>query len=78
MRSFLPLPLALVLAGCATTAEYRDTRAAVDADPLCASQPNGPHDPVALRCERQSTVELKRREAEPLDLEREGRDTPPR
>jgi hypothetical protein len=76
MRSLLLL-LPLALAGCAS-AEYRDTNAAVDADPLCASQPDGPNDPVALRCERQSTVELKRREAEPLDLKREGRDTPPR
>lgn len=76
MRPLLLL-LPLVLAGCAN-AEYRDTNAAVDADPLCASQPDGPHDPVALRCERQSTVELKRREAEPLDLKREGQDTPTR
>lgn len=76
MRSCLLL-LPLALAGCAT-AEYRDTNAAVDADPLCTSQPDGPNDPVALRCERKSTFELKRRETEPLDLEREGRDTPPR
>ena len=76
MRLHLLL-IPLALAGCAT-AEYRDTNAAVDADPLCASQPDGPHDPVAIRCERTATFEIKRRETEPLDLKREGRDTPPR
>ena len=78
LSPLLPSALALALAGCATTAEYRDTNATVDADPLCASQPDSPHTPVASRCERESSVQFKRREPEPLDLKREGRDTPPR
>ena len=41
------------LAACGT-AEVRDTNAAVDANPLCTSQPNQPGEPVASECERKT------------------------
>ncbi len=53
-RPVLPLlPLALALAaGACGGVKYRDTNAAVDANPLCASAPSQPGEPVSKDCER--------------------------
>jgi hypothetical protein len=44
--------------------------AAVDADPLCASQPDRPGEPIAKRCERVSggKITFGESKSEPLDL----------
>ena len=65
---------ALLLAGCAGTSDYRDTNAAVDANPLCASRPDPPGEPVARDCERRSEGSFStQRESRPVDF-RKGRD----
>lgn len=56
-----------VLVSACGSMEMRDTNAAVDADPLCASQPNQPNEPTATRCERRTEVKFERKR-EPLDL----------
>lgn len=73
--------LMLSLAGCGSTVEYRDTNAAVDADPLCASRPDRPGEPVAQRCVRETGGKLRfgDREEAPLDLSgRSRREQDPR
>lgn len=78
MRS-LPvlLPLCLVLGACGTTPQYRDTNAAVDADPLCASRPDQPNEPTGLRCERSTTVIYRSDDREkPVDFKRDKDDDP--
>lgn len=50
MRALSVLALAL-LAACSSY-EYRDTNAAVDANPLCMSRPSQPGEPVSRDCER--------------------------
>jgi hypothetical protein len=68
-RLVLPLFAAAAFTGCGTV-EYRDTNAAVDADPLCASQPDRPGEPIAKRCERVSggKITFGESKSEPLDL----------
>jgi hypothetical protein len=39
-------------AGACGSVEYRDSNAAVDANPLCASAPSQPGEPVSKDCER--------------------------
>jgi len=46
------LVAALSVGGCSGV-EYRDTNAAVDANPLCASRADRPGEPVAKECERE-------------------------
>jgi len=58
MRLLLPFVL-IALAGCAGAGEYKDTNAAVDANPLCTSQPDRPGEPVAKECERTQSYEIK-------------------
>ena len=75
MRSMLPAcAIALMLAGCAGTGEYHDTNAAVDANPMCASRPDRPGEPVSRDCERigRGTISSER-ESQPIDF-RKGRD----
>jgi hypothetical protein len=51
--------------------EYRDTNAAVDANPLCASAPNRPGEPVSKDCERTSEATWSTEDkssGEPLDF----------
>lgn len=69
MRILAPLLLALAAGACGSV-EYRDTNAAVDADPLCASRPDRPNEPVSERCRRQTGASyiLGKPKAEPLDL----------
>lgn len=70
------LVLPLLVSACGSM-EMRDTNAAVDADPLCASQPNQPNEPTAARCERKTEVTFERN-SEPLDLSGKSRDDEPR
>ena len=46
------LAVALSASGCSGV-EYRDTNAAVDANPLCASRTDRPGEPVAEECKRE-------------------------
>src|SRR3546814_18350479 len=68
----LPVLLAIVVTASACGGvEYRDSNAAVDANPLCASVPSQPGEPVSQDCERTSeaTWSSERREqGEPLDF----------
>jgi hypothetical protein len=65
-----------VLVSACGSMEVRDTNAAVDADPLCASQPNQPNEPAGARCERKTEVKFERKR-EPLDLSgKSGSDDP--
>ena len=81
---FLPaLPLVsllcLALAACGTTPQYRDTNAAVDADPLCASRPDQPNEPTGLRCERTTTVIYRSDDRDrPVDFSGRDKDDDPR
>src|SRR5690606_11348032 len=49
----LPVLLAIVVTASACGGvEYRDSNAAVDANPLCASAPSQPGEPMSKDCER--------------------------
>ena len=49
--------LLLVLAATACgSVEYRDTHAAVNANPLCVSEPDQPNQPVARDCVREQSA----------------------
>lgn len=83
MRRAIPLFACLLcvlpLAGCATALEFRDSNAAVDADPLCASRPDQPNEPVAERCKRSSDAVIYRSDAQKIpapDFRRSGEDDP--
>jgi len=70
MRTLVMAAAVLLLAGCGTY-EYRDTNAAVDANPLCASQPNQPGEPVSRDCEREAGGRWSsEREGQPVDFKR--------
>ncbi|MGX5729469.1 hypothetical protein ACWKWK_02935 [Pseudoxanthomonas beigongshangi] len=70
MRKTMLLGVAVVLAGCASQPDYYDTNAAVDANPLCASRPDNPNEPVSKDCERSSGVRWSQdgKGSQPLDL----------
>lgn len=68
--SFSVLCLALSLAACGTP-QIRDTNAAVDANPLCVSQPDRPGEPVASACERKTEASWSSgdsKQSEPIDF----------
>lgn len=80
MRSLLFLALiAAATTGCGSV-EYRDTNNNVNANPMCASDPDRPGEPVALACERKTeTVFSTERKEPPLDLSgKSGKDDPHR
>ena len=67
-NAFFGLMAALVLCACAS-AEHYDTTAAVNADPLCVSDPDSPDDPVARNCVREQRVEWNsEKPSEPVDF----------
>lgn len=69
MRAFSVLALAL-LAACSSY-EYRDTNAAVDANPLCMSRPSQPGEPVSRDCERTTSGAWStKRDRQPVDFKR--------
>lgn len=53
----LPLLLAVLIPALSATGcsgiDYHDTNAEVDANPLCASRPDRPGEPVAAECKRE-------------------------
>lgn len=75
MRMLLPIATIVLACGCAST-EYRDTNAAVDANPLCASRPDRPGEPVPAECERKTETVWSgaRKDATPLDFSGKPRD----
>lgn len=50
-RAALVLAIVVSAAACSSV-DYRDSNAAVDANPLCASAPSQPGEPVSTDCER--------------------------
>ncbi|MGN7727154.1 hypothetical protein ACTJIL_15215 [Luteimonas sp. 22616] len=64
--------LAITLSASACSGvEYRDSNAAVDANPLCASAPNRPGEPVSAECERTREATWSsegKQQGEPLDF----------
>jgi hypothetical protein len=77
MRIILPLLIATTLAGCGSM-EYKDTNAKVDADPLCASAPDRPGEPISARCKRETGVIYSSdKRSEPLDLSGKSRKSDP-
>lgn len=70
MRSLLSATaVAVLLAACAGTTEFRDTNAAVDANPLCVSRPDRPGEPVSRDCERISSGSIStERPSQPIDF----------
>lgn len=76
MRLLIPLFAIALACGCASS-EYRSTSAAVDADPLCASRPDRPGEPIAAGCERKEEVrfDLERKsDSKPLDFSGKPKD----
>lgn len=70
MRILIPILLALAASACGGV-EYKDTNAAVDANPLCVDSPNRPGEPVSRDCAR--TVEAAwnsedKNSSEPIDF----------
>ena len=61
--------VAAAIAACGTS-QVRDTNAAVDANPLCTSQPSQPGEPVASECERktETTWSSDSKSSEPIDF----------
>jgi hypothetical protein len=57
------------LAACGTP-QVRDTNAAVDANPLCVSQPDRPGEPVSRDCERKTEASWSSdgSKSEPIDF----------
>ncbi len=55
MRHTICWLMALAAAGCGSV-EYRDTNAAVNANPLCVSAPDQPNQPVAKDCVREQSA----------------------
>lgn len=70
---FCLIPGLLLVAGCAST-EYRDTNAAVNANPLCASRPDHPDLPVARDCERKTEAvwSSEKKADKPIDFGRKS------
>ena len=70
LRHVALLLVALAIAACGTP-QVRDTNAAVDANPLCTSQPNRPGEPVAAECERKTETTWSSEDSkssEPIDF----------
>lgn len=70
VRLLAPVTIALSAAACGSV-EYRDSNAAVDANPLCVSAPSQPGEPVSQECERTreaSWSSESQGSSEPLDF----------
>lgn len=66
---------AALTAGCGSY-EVRDNNAAVDRNPLCASRPDRPGEPLPRECERatEATWSSERRDSAPIDFSRKRGD----
>src|SRR5690606_33313945 len=75
MKAISALWLAALAAGCGSY-EVRDTNAAVDRNPMCASRPDRPCELVASDCERETsaTWSSERRDSPPVDFRRKRDD----
>ncbi len=62
-------------AGCAAY-DVRDTNAAVDRNPACASRPDRPGEPMPRECERKAEASWSsdRRDGAPIDFSRKRGD----
>ena len=70
LRHAALLLVAATLAACGAP-QVRDTNAAVDANPMCTSQPNRPGEPVAAECERKTEATWSSessKSSEPIDF----------
>ena len=75
-RAMALLAIALSASACSGV-EYRDSNAAVDANPLCASAPSQPGEPVSKDCERTREATWNsedKQQGEPLDFSGGGKD----
>ena len=75
LSSFVLIVACACASGCASTG-YRDTNAKVDANPLCASRPDRPGEPVPAECERKAEAHWssERKASEPLDFSGKPKD----
>ena len=74
MVTGLLLLAATMASGCAGH-NYRDTNAAVDANPLCASRPDRPGEPISPACKRETEARWSmERESAPVDFSRKPKD----
>ena len=75
MCRVLPILLIAFACGCAST-EYRDTNAKVDANPLCASRPDRPGEPMPAECERKTEAHWtsERKDSPSLDFSGKPKD----
>lgn len=55
MRHATGMLALLAATGCGSV-EYRDTNAALNANPLCVSEPDQPNQPVARDCTREQSA----------------------
>ena len=70
VRHALLLSMVAAIAACGAP-QVRDTNAAVDANPLCVSQPDQPGQPVSKDCERKTEATWSSDDAkssEPIDF----------
>ena len=68
IRSLPALLLAFGMAACGSV-EYRDTNAAVDANPLCVSRPDQPNETPSQDCVREQRASWNAdRKREPVDF----------
>ena len=74
-NTMIMLLAASLVAGCAGY-EVRDTNAAVDRNPACASRPDRPGEPLPRECERTTEAgwSSERRESTPIDFSRKRGD----
>jgi hypothetical protein len=73
MRILLPIVLALAASACGGGMAYKDTNAAVDANPLCVNEPDRPGEPaVSQDCERKTETTWSsgddKKQGEPIDF----------
>lgn len=67
----------VLLATACGSIEYSDTNASVDVNPLCASRPDRPGEPVSRDCERKSDATWssdRQRNSAPLDFSGKRKD----
>lgn len=74
MRYLICAGMVLAASGCGSV-EYRDTNAAVNANPLCVSAPDQPNQPVGKDCVREQAATW-RSEREDTKVDFSGKDDP--
>ncbi|MGJ4730853.1 hypothetical protein [Luteimonas sp. SDU101] len=76
IRNTLSILLATGLLTACAGYEVRGNAASVDRNPLCASRPDRPGEPVPRECERstEATWSTERRDSAPIDFSRKRGD----